>query len=164
LCAAYDLRMPLVNARQAAKLTGKDRSTLLRAVASGRLSATRDDRGQHLFDPAELERVYGSLRAHSSAAQAVREDAYAHNPDAQAGELEKLRTMVEMLERERRTSQETLEHERRSFEEERTFLRGMLEKQAEQVKLLTDQREREGARSPSLWARLFRQKSIVGLQ
>src|SRR5215203_5064493 len=124
--------MPLVNARQAAELTGKDRSTLLRAVSGGRLSATRDDRGQYLFDPAELERVYGSLRAHQGAAQAVREDAYAHNPDAQA-----------------------LEHERHSFEEERTFLRGMLEKQAEQVRLLTDQREREPARSPALF-RWFR--------
>jgi hypothetical protein len=51
------------------------------------------------------------------------------------------------------------DRERRSFEEERTFLRGMLEKQAEQVKLLTDQRERAPARSPSLWARLFRQNA-----
>jgi hypothetical protein len=160
LCALpMTLCMPLVNARQAAELTGKDRSTLLRAVSSGRLSATRDDRGQHLFDPAELERVYGSLRAHQGDAHAVREAAYAHNPDAQALEIERLRTMVEMLERERRTSQETLEHERRSFEEERTFLRGMLERQTEQVKLLTDERQQRDRHSPSVWARLFRKNA-----
>ena len=54
--------MPPMNARTAAQLTGKDRSTILRAVESGRLSASKDERGQWLIDPAELERVYGSLR------------------------------------------------------------------------------------------------------
>jgi hypothetical protein len=48
--------------------------------------------------------------------------------------------------------------ERRTFDEERTFLRGMLEKQTEQVRLLTDQREREQTRSPSLF-RWFRRSS-----
>jgi hypothetical protein len=42
----------------AAKLTGQHRTTILRAVRNGRLSATRRDDGAHLIDPAELERVF----------------------------------------------------------------------------------------------------------
>src|SRR5215204_4658144 len=42
----------------AAKLTGLNRTTVLRAIKSGRLSATRQDDGSYRIDPAELERVY----------------------------------------------------------------------------------------------------------
>ena len=48
------------------------------------------------------------------------------------------------------------DRERRSFDEERTFLRSMLERHTEQVRLLTDQRERH---SPTLLARLFRKNA-----
>jgi len=42
----------------AAKLTGLNRTTVLRAIKSGRLSAARQDDGSYRIDPAELERVY----------------------------------------------------------------------------------------------------------
>jgi excisionase family DNA binding protein len=67
--------MPPMSARSAAELTGKDRSTILRAIETGRLSATRDDRGHYLIDPAELERVYGSLRSPAEPADAASQDA-----------------------------------------------------------------------------------------
>jgi flagellar biosynthesis chaperone FliJ len=79
----------------------------------------------------------------------------ATSDDAHQRELEFLR---EMLEQERSTHARTRadhDRERHSWNEERTFLRGMLEKQTEQVRLLTDQRERKWAHSPSLLARLF---------
>jgi hypothetical protein len=45
---------------QAAAATGRDRSTLLKAIKSGKLSAARDDTtGAWRVDPAELSRVYG---------------------------------------------------------------------------------------------------------
>ena len=48
--------------RQAAKAVGKDRTTLLRAVLSGRLSATREAAtGAWLIEPAELHRLYPPL-------------------------------------------------------------------------------------------------------
>ncbi len=144
-----------MNARTAAQLTGKDRSTILRAVESGRLSANKDERGQWLIDPAELERVYGSLRVPDASSEASGHDAYVAQVAVLTREVELLR---ETLAHERRTSRETLEHERRSFDEERTFLRGMLEKQTDQVRLLTDQREQE-RRPPSLLARFFRKKA-----
>jgi hypothetical protein len=43
---------------QAAALTGRDRSSLLRAVKRGAISGTRQDDGTWLVDPAELSRVY----------------------------------------------------------------------------------------------------------
>ena len=43
---------------QAAKATGKQKSTILDAIRAGRLSATRDDKKQWQIDPAELHRVY----------------------------------------------------------------------------------------------------------
>jgi excisionase family DNA binding protein len=43
---------------QAAKLAGVGKSTLSRAIKSGRLSASRQTDGSYSIDPAELERVY----------------------------------------------------------------------------------------------------------
>jgi hypothetical protein len=45
---------------QAAIATGRDRSTLLKAIKAGKLSATRDSATDAWrVDPAELARVYG---------------------------------------------------------------------------------------------------------
>jgi excisionase family DNA binding protein len=43
---------------EAARLCGVPKSTISRAVKSGRLSAGRDDKGSYAIDPAELSRVY----------------------------------------------------------------------------------------------------------
>lgn len=43
---------------QAAKAAGVGKTTIARAVSSGRLSATRRDDGTYAIDPAELSRVY----------------------------------------------------------------------------------------------------------
>ncbi len=43
---------------QAAKETGQSKPTILRAIQSGRLSATKDEVGQWAIEPAELFRVY----------------------------------------------------------------------------------------------------------
>jgi len=45
----------------AAKLAGKDRSTIRRAMDAGRLSFSRGTGGQRLVDVAELERHFGAL-------------------------------------------------------------------------------------------------------
>jgi len=53
--------MALVGVVAAAKLAGKDRSTIRRAMDAGTLTHTRGNRGQRVVDVAELERVYGAL-------------------------------------------------------------------------------------------------------
>lgn len=50
--------MAMVTLGEAARLTGLGKTTLARAIKSGRLSATRTDTGSYQIDPAELSRVY----------------------------------------------------------------------------------------------------------
>src|SRR3712207_1183392 len=51
-----------VGLTEAAKLTGKDPSTITRAVNSGKISASQDANGSRVFDIAELERAFGQLK------------------------------------------------------------------------------------------------------
>ena len=48
---------------QAAKATGKSKSTIQASIKKGRISASQDDFGQYQIDPAELHRVYPPHRA-----------------------------------------------------------------------------------------------------
>lgn len=50
--------MALIGLTEAAKLTGKDKATIHRAMKSGRLSFTVSENGERQIDPAELERVF----------------------------------------------------------------------------------------------------------
>ena len=50
--------MPFLTLGQAAKECDKQKSTLLNAINKGRLSASKDDKGQWQIDPAELFRVF----------------------------------------------------------------------------------------------------------
>jgi excisionase family DNA binding protein len=58
----------------AAKATGTSKSTIFRAIKSGRISATRKETGDWSIDPAELHRVFppvreGEKRAGNAAAE-----------------------------------------------------------------------------------------------
>ena len=48
----------MLHLREAAEQAGTSKSSIFRAIKSGRLSATRDDQGGVQIDPAELARVY----------------------------------------------------------------------------------------------------------
>lgn len=50
--------MPELSLSQAAKLTGKSKSTINRAIKNGKLSATRHEDGTYSIDPAELARAF----------------------------------------------------------------------------------------------------------
>src|SRR3954468_23036908 len=52
--------MPAYTLAQAINATGRNRSALIRAIRSGKLSASRDVSGAYLVDPSELARVYES--------------------------------------------------------------------------------------------------------
>ena len=43
---------------QAAKATGKSKTTIQRAIKSGQISATMNENGSYTIDPAELHRVF----------------------------------------------------------------------------------------------------------
>jgi hypothetical protein len=46
---------------QAAQQANRTRSTLFKAIKSGRLSASKDEQGHFLIDPSELNRVYNTV-------------------------------------------------------------------------------------------------------
>ena len=54
--------MALLNLTAASRAVGVNRSTIARAVKSGRLSTTTNDTGERCIDTAELMRVFGTLK------------------------------------------------------------------------------------------------------
>lgn len=54
--------MAKLNLSQAAKIVGKNRTTIWRHISSGKLSAERDRDGLPFVDTSELIRVYGELK------------------------------------------------------------------------------------------------------
>lgn len=50
--------MPELSLSQAAKVTGKSKSTINRSIKTGKISATRHDDGSYSIDAAELARVF----------------------------------------------------------------------------------------------------------
>jgi hypothetical protein len=63
--------VPMLTLGEAARHCGVPKSTISRAVKSGRLSAGRDDKGSYSIDPAELFRVYPMKTAEAVAATAA---------------------------------------------------------------------------------------------
>ena len=53
--------MTALSLREAATAAGTSKSTILRAIQSGRMSAPRTDEGGYAIDPAELFRVYAPV-------------------------------------------------------------------------------------------------------
>ena len=139
--------MSEVTTAQAAELTGKNRTTIWRACKTGRISAIRGGAGDFLIQVAELERAYGKLRVQQpiDGLQEV-----AEQPSATLFETNGFEHKVALL-RERVAS---LERDKDDFRGERDRLLGVLEKQSDHIKLLTDQRPPPEP-SPSFWQRLL---------
>ena len=73
-----------------AAATGVNRTTILRAIKAGKLSAERDAQGAWTIEPSELHRVFAPLPV----ALPVVEPVQSHSPDA---EVALLRTLVEEM-------------------------------------------------------------------
>lgn len=56
--------MPLLNLTAASRAAGVGRSTI-RALKSGRLSATANEQGERVIDTSELARVFGPLKGNA---------------------------------------------------------------------------------------------------
>lgn len=54
--------MPLLNLTAASRAAGVGRSTIVRALKSGRLSATTNEQSERVIDTSELARVFGPLK------------------------------------------------------------------------------------------------------
>lgn len=91
---------------QAAELTGKSKSTISRAIKSGRLSATRDG-DRYCIDPAELSRVFNIATSATGPATVPQNDTQPPQDPSNDARLASLETenrlLREMLDRERET-------------------------------------------------------------
>ena len=74
---------------QAAAATGLNKTSVLRAIKSGKISGTKDEFGQWYVEPVELHRVYPP-----AASAAVSTDAAPHDAIADVAELAVLRKTV----------------------------------------------------------------------
>lgn len=54
--------MPSLNLTAASRVAGVGRSTIVRALKSGRLSTTTNEQGERVIDTSELVRVFGPLK------------------------------------------------------------------------------------------------------
>jgi uncharacterized protein YlxW (UPF0749 family) len=132
--------MPLVGLKEAARITGKNQSTIHRAMKSGRLTFTISDVGERMIDTAELDRVF-QVRPNNEHA---RNDAMSLQ-----NHVEKLAQLRAQLEAERAKSavaQERLGEKDAVIADLRED-RDRWRMQAEKL-LLTDQRERMIIASP----------------
>lgn len=104
---------------EAARVTGKSKAAISQAIASNKISATKDANGRYQIDPAELHRLYPTKKTITN------ESSHLFTLD-QTGEIERLKATVEGLERLCRQ----IEGERDSLRDQNTRL----------TALLTDQR------------------------
>ena len=124
---------------EAAKAVGKNRTTLLRAVKSGKLSATYDDAlGGWLVEPAELHRIFPPISTTDAGASAAQGGASTRSTSASgaSGEMRELRARLEAFEAGQRLRDEVIEDLRRRLDTATQQLGEALQ----QVRLLTDQR------------------------
>jgi len=130
---------------EAAKETGLTKPAILKAIQKGRVSATKDDKGQWLIDPAELFRVYSPT--------VKKEMVETHTGNFEL--LLKLREMeakLEVTEKRLLDKEAEIENFRAQVDDLRTE-RERWRIQAEQItRLLTDQREQEQVNKPRFWA------------
>ncbi len=105
--------MPVLSLSQAAKLTGKSKSTINRAIKIGKLSATRHEDGTYSIDPAELARTFDVEPPEGT----KRRDA---DPDG-TRLLERIEALEAMLSREREISDD-LKEDRDRWRQQATAL------------------------------------------
>lgn len=123
--------MAKVGAQRAAELTGKSKSTIQRAMKSGKLSFEKDNNNRRIIDVSELERVYGL--AGSSTSPAANSQAAVEAELKKATdmiEMERMKMKIKMLEDQLETATTTMEDLRAQ--------RDQWQKQAQQV-LITSQ-------------------------
>jgi excisionase family DNA binding protein len=102
--------------REAAQQVGVNKSTIFRAIKSGRMSAGRADTGDYAIDPAELFRVFEPRTDAEPVAKAsVRQDASGVSVE----EATELRIRNERLEAQLMALRDGLEAEKRRVEDER---------------------------------------------
>jgi hypothetical protein len=161
---------------QAAREAGVAKSTISKALSSGKLSYREKNSDGYKIDPAELFRVYPKTTK-TDADEASSNDwqpgqaglettPYSAKFEFQLAGLknliaEKDRRIAD-LESDRAQIREDRHRLTENWQEERVRLLKLLEDQTGAVKLLTDQRSKEAAEAQrTFWQRVFRRKPAI---
>jgi len=121
--------MAKVGAQRAAELTGKSKSTIQRAMNSGKISYEMDQNNRKIIDVSELERVFGLQSSNETAKSGNSVEAELQKA-ADMLEMERLKMRVKMLEQQLETNTSHLDDMQTQRDE--------WQKQAQQV-LITSQ-------------------------
>ena len=132
----------------AAKATGVSKTSIHRAIRKGRISATRQDDGSYIIDPAELHRVFPPVTAETGDTNSEPEQTVTGPGTAVTPELAILNAR---LEAEIAGLRELLRNHRDQIDDLRNERDRLLGQVETAHRLLTDQRPR-----PGLFGRLFR--------
>ncbi len=130
---------------EAAKAAGKSKTTLHRAIKSGKISASKADDGSYIIEPSELHRLFPVVTDGTAKAPLPWNDA-----EQQSNDVRTLRIQLEMQEKER-------ERERALLQETIADLREDRDKWRQQATaLLEDKRPiLEDKRPSGFWRKLF---------
>jgi hypothetical protein len=142
-----------LNVSQAAKAVGKARSTLNRDIEAGKVSVTRNGKGQPFIEVAELERVYGvvDIRTLADPVPIGHVETAQNSDNVSIAEIQLLRDRLSALEQERHREREQLTDRIEDLRQERDRLLKVIEEQAGSVRLLTDQRQPKRRRWWQWW-------------
>jgi hypothetical protein len=109
----------MLTAKQAADQVGRTKAGILKAIKTGRLSATKNGNGEWLVDPSELFRVYQSMPTDSPQSA----PAHTTTPAGLAAELAVEQERRVSLERERERERTQLERQIADLQKDRDFWR-----------------------------------------
>ena len=118
---------------QAAKETGFSKPTISKAINKGRLSATKNEKGEYAIDPAELFRVFPI--ASKPPVSDLQSETHIYTND--------LQRELDVLREERTRERQQLETTISDLRAERERLLSVIEEQAGSVKQLTYQSKQE---------------------
>ena len=99
---------------EAAKAVGKSKTTLHRAIKSGKISASKADDGSYVIEPSELHRLYPSVTSGTPDAPRQR-----NVEEQQSNDLATLRIQLEMQEKERERERTLLQETIADLREDR---------------------------------------------
>ena len=137
--------MAKVGAQRAADLTGKSKSTIQRAMNSGKLSYEMDANKRRIIDVSELERVFGLVPQGGETQAAPSESSVEAELKKAADliEMERMKMKIKALEDQLETAQDLIEDLKAQ--------RDQWQKQAQQVLITSQysQQQRRGNSRPS---------------
>ena len=102
----------------AANACGLNKSTVLRAIKAGKISATRDEHGQWQIDPAEMHRVYPPVASNPEEQRSEQRYAPAQQRDRTDELVAELRARLEDMRNERDRARTDADTWRTAFERE----------------------------------------------